>query len=233
MCNFTFIFSQNMKKTHLLLLLLPFLLISCYKKWDPRKYRQVEIVDPGEIYSTLNLEKRNDNNKTIFRNFLLKKRWLPDSLFRTISSSCNESKWVTPLKTPQNRLDNRGKLRQYKAYLVTKFKGKYIVYIPSKENGRSSKTLPQDFITDRDIYMIISPSGIEKMEKDSVLHGFETWERPPRKKIRADIKKALGTQSGNSGSGKTGPATRNPQDGRQEGMPPRKGEMQEREQKPK
>lgn len=198
-----------MKIIHACLLLLSLLMVSCYKKWNPQKYRQVEITDPGEIYSTLNLEKRNDNNKTKIKNFLIKKRWLPDSLFRIIASNVNESKWTAPIKTPQLRLDNRQKLRKYNAYIVTKFRGKYIVYIPAKMNGRTNTTLPQDFVTDRDFYMIVGGAGLQKYPSDSVFHGFETWKRPSRKKIREDIKKAIGGPATATPKAQTPPKTPN------------------------
>ena len=167
----------------LLLMLFCIFVASCSPKWTPKKYRLVEITDTGEIYSTLNLEKRNDAGKSIYRKMLIQKRWMPDSLFRTISGLANENKWPVGIKTAQQRFDNRLKMRQIKAYTTSvKFKGKYILYVPASENNRENKDLAAEFQTEKDYYMIIGKGGVTK--KDEWLKGYENWKRPPRVKVK-------------------------------------------------
>jgi hypothetical protein len=160
-------------------------LFSCTPKWNPQKYRLAEITDAGEIYSTLNLEKRNDNNVPIYRKRLMKKRWIPDSLFRTISGNCTEAKWPAGIKTPQLRQENRLRMRQYRTYIVTHFKGKYLLYIPKSEN-KNLKNMPNEMLPANDLYMIVGKRGVTK--KDEYILGYENWKRSPRKKRKEETR---------------------------------------------
>ncbi len=111
---------------------------------------------------------------------------MPDSLFRTISGLANENKWPAGMRTTQQRFDNSQKMRRIKAYTAVKFKGKYILYVPSKENNRENKDLAAELQTDKDFYIIIGKRGVTK--KDEWLKGYENWKRPPRAKIKAEAK---------------------------------------------
>ncbi|MBX7242999.1 MAG: hypothetical protein K1X92_14750 [Bacteroidia bacterium] len=169
-----------------LIVLLSVFMLGCSTKWNPKKYRMVEITDTGEIYSTLNLEKRNDAGKSVYRKIMIKKRWVPDSLFRTISGLANENKWPAGMRSAQQRFDNSQKMRRIKAYTAIKFKGKYVLYVPAKENNRENKDLAAELHTDKDFYIIIGKRGVTK--KDEWLKGYENWKRPPRAKIREEAK---------------------------------------------
>lgn len=190
---------------------------ACYRKWNPQRYVKAEIVDPGEIYSTWNLEKRNDNNKQRNRIFLLKRRWLPDSVFRVVANSCNESRWVAAIRTPQQRFDNRGKIRNYNAYIVTSFGGKHILYIPGKQNNKNNTKLPQELAVDKDFYMIVGKKGVERLRPDSLYPEFKDWKRPPFKTIRKQYKTALGELTPPSPS--VSPKDRNNKDAAPQGVP--------------
>ena len=148
-------------------------LVSCTPKWDPRKYRRVEIVDAGEIYSTFDINKHEKEKK-----ILDKKRWLPDSVLRKVTAASSESRWPPAIQTPQLRHDNQKKMKQYKAYLITSFKNKHILYIPNAENKGAN--IAPELMSDRDFYMIIGKKGIER--KDEFMKGYENWTRPPRPK---------------------------------------------------
>jgi len=148
-------------------------LVSCTPKWDPRKYRRVEIIDAGEIYSTFDINKHEKEKK-----ILDKKRWLPDSVLRKITAASSESRWPPAIQTPQLRHDNQKKMKQYKAYLITSFKNKHILYIPNAENKGAN--ISPELMSDRDFYMIIGKKGIER--KEEFMKGYENWTRPPRPK---------------------------------------------------
>lgn len=157
-----------------LIISLAIFLVSCSSKWDPRAYRRVEIRDAGEIYSTLSLDKKTENGKPKTKMILINQRWVPDSLFKTMQQLSNENKWPAGLKTAKQRKENEEKLRLYRAYIATSYKGKYILYIPAKEN-KDNKNLSSDMISNNDFYMIIGKSGVER--KDSLMKGYEHWKR--------------------------------------------------------
>ncbi len=204
----------------LLVILLIGLLAGC-TKWNPKKYRMVEITDTGEIYSTLNLEKRNDAGKSIYRRMLIKKRWMPDSLFRTISGLSNENKWPAGMRTAQQRFDNRVKMKGIQAYTAAKFRGKYILYIPGKQNNRENKNLAPELQSDKDYYMIIGKRGVSK--KDSILVGYENWKRPSRAKRKEESKEPSGKPAS-----PTSPAPKNPRMPQTVPTPPVDGTSEEK-----
>lgn len=172
--NIKLYFYLKMRKfAYFLFLSLLMFLVSCTPKWDPRKYKRVEIVDAGEIYSTFDINKHEKEKK-----ILDKKRWLPDSVLRKVTAATSESRWPPAIQTPQLRHDNQKKMKQYKAYLITSFKNKHILYIPNTENKGAN--IAPELMSDRDFYMIIGKKGIEK--KDEYMKGYENWTRPPRPK---------------------------------------------------
>ena len=172
LCIYKNVILLNMK--HILIISLAIFLVSCSSKWDMRHYRRVEIKDAGEIYSTLNLDKKNENGKPRVKMILINQRWVPDSLFKTMQSLSNENKWPAGIKTAKQRKENEKKLGLYRAYIATSFRGKYILYIPAKEN-KDNKNLSADMISNNDFYMIIGKSGVER--KDSLMKGYEKWKR--------------------------------------------------------
>ncbi|MFN0203646.1 MAG: hypothetical protein ACKVTZ_19120 [Bacteroidia bacterium] len=165
-----------MHKFGIISLLFLLILQSCAPKWDPRKYRAVKITDSELIYSTYDLNKKEHEKDKLI---LTKKRKLPDSLFKKITTGYNETRWPPALQTPQLRYDNRRKLKFYKAYIITEFKNKYIVYVPNKEN-KGSIVLPPEMMSDKDFYMIVGKGNVEK--QDEFMKGYENWTPPVKGK---------------------------------------------------
>ncbi len=191
---------------HILIISLAIFLVSCSSKWNMKNYRRVEIKDAGEIYSTLNLDKKTENGKPRMKMILVNQRWVPDSLFKTMQSLSNENKWPAGLKTAKLRKENEQKLGLYRAYIATSFKGKYILYIPAKEN-KNNKDLSSDMISNNDFYMIIGKSGVER--KDSLMKGYENWKRGKVVKFDPNPNKGAGGKTNGGGPGSL-PARENP-----------------------
>lgn len=185
-----------MKQILIISLALIFAYSASAQKWDMRNYRRVQIKDAGEIYATLNLDKKTENGKPRMKMILINQRWVPDSLFKSMQSLTNENKWPAGLKTAKQRHENEKKMGLYRAYIATSFRGKYILYIPAKEN-KDNKNLSADMVSNNDFYMIVGKKGVER--KDSLMRGYEKWKRG--KVVKFDPNPTKSASKPNNGSG--------------------------------
>lgn len=184
----------------------------CMPKWNMSQCREAEIVNTDEIYSTYSLEQKNDNGKQRIKKILINRRKMTDSMFRVVSPLVSETRWPNAIKTAKQRHDLRPKMRQYKGYVLTGFRGKYIVYLPQKENNKDTKGLAPELALTQDIYMIIGKSGVEL--GDTVMKGYANWKRPKWERFK-DMQSAAKPQP---------KQPMNPKESKPVPMPPSQGE---------
>lgn len=119
-------------------------------------WTKVDIVNPGDMYSTFNLK----DNASI-RRILLDSGILSETEFETIVSRAKETGWPSGISTLDKRLAVKEKIKNYTAFYITEFgdENEYmLIWIPQEENTHMPKEMqPQDF---EGIYFVIKSSGV-------------------------------------------------------------------------
>jgi len=123
---------------------------SLFKGGGNKQYKQVTIIDPGEIYSTFGLGEDDEARKAILLNGVSFEK------FQDIVAYSEEGSWPPDMKELDSRLDKRDLIMKYKVRLVTTFNDKCILVVPSSEN----KHMPAEMKMKRDFYIIIGREGV-------------------------------------------------------------------------
>ena len=117
-----------------------------------KKFVVVTITDPGELYSTYEL---NDEEAAA-----LKKEFGED-LFKDITGKYNEGAWPSKFGDFDTRIENEETTKKYKVFLVKEFDGKNLLVVPAKYN----KGMGEGFAPDSDFYLVIGDKGLNKAQK--------------------------------------------------------------------
>lgn len=123
-----------------------------------QKVSKVTITDPGELFSTYNLEGDDEAVKAI--NSI---KGINASGKEDIYKYSQEENWPAGMATLDGRLSNREEIKKYNAYLLTSFttasgRKVNILEVPKEKNGH----MKGEMALDRTIYIVITDMGIKK-----------------------------------------------------------------------
>lgn len=135
-----------MKRTHLFALL-ALLLVSTSLFAQFKAKRSVKISDPGQLYSSYNLSREDEN--------AIRKQ-VGDEGLSLIKSACHEEQWPKGIAAFDDRQKAREKIKQYKAFVVAQFSDKYILWIPAKKNKR----MDDEMKSPNDFFFIVGKKGV-------------------------------------------------------------------------
>lgn len=113
-----------------------------------QKAKPIKIVDPGELYSTYDLQQTEKDEIS---------KQVKSGEYEYILTHCNEDSWPEGINTLDERLENVEAIKNYKAFKVAKLDAIYVVKIPAKDN----KKIKGDMKPEHDFYFIIGEKGIE------------------------------------------------------------------------
>lgn len=136
----------------LLILFLPQALQAQKKyKTHGMKCRRMEIVDPGELYSTYEITAEDEETLT-------QNEGVREDLMQVIIDNCTENaaSWPEGMRTLDSRIDNPDVLKKYVAFEVAEFGDRHVLVIPAKYN----KGMPAGFAPDEDFFIVIGNKGI-------------------------------------------------------------------------
>ena len=118
---------------------------------------QVYITDPGDLYSTFNLQENESARETLVNSGVL-----DEEEFAYMASLSSENSWPSGMSTLDQRLAAADQIKEYVTYFVTTFGPSgdeyVIVWVPLYGNEHMPENMQP--ITEEGFYMILKSSGV-------------------------------------------------------------------------
>lgn len=134
-----------MKKGYLFAVVL--LLIAATPAFAQFKGKKAKIVAPGDLYSTYNLSKAEE--ETIARQ-------VGAEGLSQIKAACREEKWPESISEFSSRQRHKEQIKKYKVFKIASFSDKLILWVPTAKN----KKMEEGMRPERDFFIIIKKSGV-------------------------------------------------------------------------
>ncbi|MFI5171916.1 MAG: hypothetical protein ACHQFW_05970 [Chitinophagales bacterium] len=119
-------------------------------KVDGKKCVRVEITDPGEFYSTYNIEEAEIE--------MLKAQKVKPILLDHIINNHTEDKWPAQLGNLDSRVANPEKIKSYAVYKVAKMDDKFVLVVPASHNSDKG----EGWAPTRDIFFVVGSTGVKE-----------------------------------------------------------------------
>lgn len=136
-----------------LAVLLPVLLAACTgvrpSTTSPQEAPAVQIVDPGQIYSTYDLRRDESARNEV------KSQGVSDAGWEEIIELAQEARWPAGMQDLTSRASNRDVIRRLRTFRVASFDDKVILLVPADQGA----AVPANF-QGRKYYLVISESGV-------------------------------------------------------------------------
>lgn len=128
-----------------------------YSEEDENSETQVNIINPGDLYSNFNL-----NENASARSILVDSGIITEAEYKIIVDRASETGWPSGLSTLSQRLAVKEKMKEYTAYYITEFgdESEYVmIWIPQEENNHMPANMhPKD---SEGMYFILKSEGVE------------------------------------------------------------------------
>ncbi len=119
-------------------------------KIEGKKCPRVEIIEPGDLFSTYDL---NDGEIE-----MMKIEGINAPLLEKIISTHTEDSWPTAFGSLDQRIANPDKIKAYAVYKVATIEDKVILVVPAKFN----KDKDAGWALTKDVFIVINKSGIKE-----------------------------------------------------------------------